>query len=514
MHSHFLIIGIILAFWSPTWLLPSKFGFVSENGGYITTNLDQYNTITFVTYPIILENMNDVRKYNITFSSMLSLSNFTKLIIFEEKVQSNYHDKLYKILSKNFGEKRFSFMTNDDQLDQNSQMLLSDFSARAISQIRTKFACYINPNVVVDPFWYDRLTALFKHFFETDSNAHISVTGKRIQIPLSKKEIKEFTSLPSITRKNFFKSLRKLIKSKKSEAKCIKQCESDYLLVTVDPSPFDLRYLPELRLNGGFFSMYLNYMAETKENSFNANEQVPVYYLGSLPDINDKKYIEDSQYNYNIIYNNSYRISNNFELPNSYNGKSFNFKWSEVELNESYLSPFLSKIKCSDIKDIANVTLTSYSTVDYHSFQRDNEAQNNPNNFNFNNDQNEEYKEYGDGDENEIKKQKKKDESDKKKDESDEKDKKKDESDKKKDESDEKDKKKDESDEKDKKKDDDNGKNKIDENELKKQEKKKNNEKEETKEKKKKRGDDDDESIDTKKNENNSKSSKTKNREN
>lgn len=369
-HSFYIFIALVLAIWIPTWFLPSSYGFNSANEGDIETDLNQYNTITFITYPIILDKMSSVRKYNITFSSMLSISKFTNLIIFEANSKIEYHEKLFNLLIDKFGERRVTFISNDLQFDKDSELLLSSFSSKAISQVRTKFVCYINANVVVDPFWYDRITKLFNLFFEIEPNSHIYLTGRRIQIPLSNNEIKEFNMLPSLTKKNFFKSLRKLINSKKDVAECIKQCESDYFLTTVDPAPFDLRYLPEFKLSGGIFSMYLNYMGENKGNFYTLNENVPVYYLGSLPDINDKDYITDSQYNYDIVHNNSYHISKNFEMSNTYNGRTFTHKWEEKEVNESSFSTLLNlKINCSDKSDMPNITLTSFSTINNHYYQ-------------------------------------------------------------------------------------------------------------------------------------------------
>lgn len=383
-HSYFLIAAIVLAFWVPTLALPFQYGFVSENEGYIETDLNQYNTITFITYPIDLIKMSDVRKYNITFTSMLSLSNFTRLIIFEQSSKSDLHEELSKILINKFGEKRVSFITNEEQEFYNNSnlLILTDFSARAFSLIRTKFGCYINANVAVDPFWYDRIKALSSSYYESNPNSPIYFTGRRIQVPLSTKEIKNFINLPS---KNFYKSLRKLIRSKEASAKCIKQCESDYFVFTVDPFPFDLRYLPEFKLTGGFFSMYLNYYAESRKNSFCTNEKVPVYYLDSLPDINDPKYKEDSQYNYDIILNNSLKITKNHELSNRYNGKVYLNKWFDTEVSDSSFSPFLSNINCTDEKDMANIKLTSFFKVDNHQYQDDNF---NRNPFPFDNDQN------------------------------------------------------------------------------------------------------------------------------
>ncbi|OHT14360.1 hypothetical protein TRFO_15278 [Tritrichomonas foetus] len=335
----FLIVAAFIV-WLPAQMINPFLSY--PNKAQMKMNEHQYKAITFITYPLNLHNKNMIGMYKIQFTSILSLSNNTRLVIYasDEDPDGNpiHSNKLVKYLQNRYGKDRVLALSF--AISHNYPKIAKDFYKLALEHVKTKIVCFTNPGIIFDKFWYERTMLVFDLIGKT-YHEHLSVTGQTITIPLKKSELQNFDTKSH----HFYRRLDKLFNDNIDKAYCRQQNGTDYLAISINPIPMYFNDLPDLLLDAAFVHQFIFNVLEGKTETVNLNTVAPVYYLGKPPKFT-KTYLENSQFNYDLTLNTSRMLYYSFNILNRLDGNNIHGRGFSTTFESSKYNPLLKLTKC------------------------------------------------------------------------------------------------------------------------------------------------------------------------
>jgi hypothetical protein len=231
-------------------------------------NQSRADALTFVTYLPPAPSGDALRRYRIAMTSWLITDPRSRLVAIARNGTTH---KLAAALQAQFRASRVLF-ADAIKRDWTGNGPVSEWVAKSFPLIRTRIACFISPEVVVDQFWADTVLSIARN--ETGRPVH--VTGQRLDVNLSMHRLKGFDFGG-----NFSASLTALLKSGK--VSCLEQVGSEYFVWRMDRPPFRPSEIPAFKFGGYFWDQWMNGFAASTCPAFTLKLHAPIYSLAEPP---------------------------------------------------------------------------------------------------------------------------------------------------------------------------------------------------------------------------------------
>jgi hypothetical protein len=216
--------------------------------------------LTFITTPIHTITQFRLDIFKTAISSWLLTDPRTRVIVIAD-TRFNL-TSLTSCLHVYFAKNRILILCPFD-VDSDGVPFARSFLTTGATFTRTRYCCFIRMDVVVDPFWYDRMLVLLDHF----GNKDIILAGQHLRLALSR------PTLPSAT---FYSEFAKSVEPRP----CADQLGSDYFVWPAGDPPFALAGIPDFKL-GAFLDRWIMAAAGDKTRAVTVKRNVPVYRLDS-----------------------------------------------------------------------------------------------------------------------------------------------------------------------------------------------------------------------------------------
>jgi hypothetical protein len=234
-------------------------------------NLDpsSQNAMTFITCPAPVFTEEDYRRYRLAMTSWLLTDPKSRLVIFTGPNMTR-QDVLVANLKREFGQTR---VISCDQLKRDTWggTWVQEWFVKGLQLARTKISCFINPDIVVDRFWFGYVKAALS----PDETRPAHITGLRLNVKVTRDQLLNF----AINHRTFYTDITTLFKA--GNVSCVTQFGSSYFLWRTDQRPFPPSEIPWFKPTGFFWDQWLNGHAQSRARTETVGLDAPVYYLES-----------------------------------------------------------------------------------------------------------------------------------------------------------------------------------------------------------------------------------------
>lgn len=299
--------------------------------------INGYDEITFISYLHPTVSKTILNRYQIAITSWLSVHPQTQVILMMDP-RYNVTDYLASYLEQFFDMSRIKFSQTVPTTIY-GMPLVKNALEKGILLTRTRHFCFIGANVAVDAHWYAKVRSILNSMRERC----VYITGKRVDI----RTPDDFDTAKKPT-------LERLAKELTENVTCVDQSGNDYFVASMDQLPFTLSDFPELVLDGQFWDLHMNHIANSKAYAMSLDMTAPVYRL-EIPRTDLWK--ERIYHNAKVVKRNGLKFLRVTELMGQSNDGLIFFSDIDVSVSDTK-KPFIETPKCNGTDEsIHNVKL-------------------------------------------------------------------------------------------------------------------------------------------------------------